>query len=90
MYSTEKLVLEKSIDLLKRVRLPFFDATPIHTITGNERSSWKYYGESLNYLDEEDNTYLEKVDKNDISSRYSSDMLYDDEDDYEYYFDWLF
>lgn len=87
MYSTEKIVLEKSIDLLKRVRLPLFDDEPIHTITGNERNSWKYYGESLNYLDDDNGTLLEKIDKNDLASRFSSDYLYDDEDDYEYYFD---
>jgi hypothetical protein len=90
MYTTEKIVLEKSIDLLKRVKLPLFDDAPIHTITGNERNSWKYFGESLNYLDDDSGTLLEKIDKNDLSSRFSSDLVYDDEDGYEYYFDWLF
>lgn len=89
-YKNEKLLLENNFDIIKRLRLPGFGNKPIHTLTGKDREAWMVLDDSENYTQDEGNTLLEKLDKNDLSMRFLPDNDYDEEEGSEYYFDWLF
>lgn len=89
-YKNEKLLLENSFDAIKRVRFPGFGNKPIHTLTGKDKEYWMSLEDSENYLEEEGQTLLEKLDKNDLAARFLPDNDFDDDNGVEYYFDWLF